>query len=218
MLSTILTHAYDRFYFSRLRNTLTLRRSLLLALFCLAVALIDDLWPGTRKELFPPWVDGLVALTGILLLLSLIPDLIGYRASMLNLIPCGRGRWEIRLALIPFLRARSMAQLESNYLELEVFTLLRHAYALRAVGTITMASYLFTRKERRAACANDIQAYFIGWQAHGQENLSRLPGWQAFLINRLIHARSRGDGKSRPSVEMGPVHGIVIQCRPDTFL
>ncbi|TDR71636.1 hypothetical protein [Paludibacterium purpuratum] len=209
VLKTILKNAYDRFYFSRLRNALTLRRSLVFALICLAVALT----PATRS----PWISRLLLSLGILLIASLIPGLIGFRKSMLNLIPCGNGRWEIRLALLPFFRARSMARLDTNYLELEVFTILRYAYAQHLVGTITMASHLFSNRERRAGRAEDIQAYFIGWQANQQENLDRVTNWRAFLINRMIRARNRDDGKARHLVTPGPIHGIVIHCRAETF-
>jgi hypothetical protein len=217
MQSAILKQAYDRFYFSRLRNALTLPRSLAFALACLAIALINGAWPGTQHDALSRWINGLLVLSSILLLASLIPDLIGFRKSMLNLIPCGHGCWKIRLALIPFLRARSLAQLNTNYLELEVFTVLRYAYAQHLVGTITMASHLFANRGRRAGRAEDIQAYFIGWQANEQENLGLLTGWQTFLINRMIRARNRADGKARLLVEPGPIHGIVIDCRAETF-
>ncbi|BEV71164.1 MULTISPECIES: hypothetical protein [unclassified Paludibacterium] len=217
MLKTTLKNAYDRFYFSRLRNTLTLRRSLVFGLTCLAVALADDWWPGLDHELFAPWVDRLLVFLGLCLILSLIPDLIGFRKSMLNLIPCGQNRWEIRLALIPFLQARRMAKLDTNYLELEVFTILRYAYAQHLTGTVSMASHLFSNRERRAGRAEDIQAYFVGWQANEQENLSQLGQWHAWLINRLIMARNRDDGKDRHLISPGPIHGIVIHCQAETF-
>ena len=195
---------YDHLYFSTVRNCMTPVRSLLLMLPCAILLLLNP--AGLLQTAL--W------LMLLLTVLSLLPDLIGYRTSMLTLIPAGGDHWRMRMALLPFLRARYMARLDNNFVELEVFTLLRFAYINHLNGTITLASYLFANQKIRASHATAINHYFIGWHATEQENLGHVTLLQASLLNRLIKTRSRDDGKKRSLVKPGPIHGIVIRCAP----